>query len=142
MYKKTVKYTNIDGEAKQRTLYFNYNAIELVTVLEKHGVTFDKMEEFQEYVKSLQEQGKTMEMVRFIHDLIVGAYGERDESGEHFLKSEKIAYNFDHSMAFDEFFLDLMKNPAELNKLMRGATAGISSLAVEAPENPVLKPLN
>jgi hypothetical protein len=142
MYKKTVKYTNIDGEAKQRTLYFNYNAIELVTVLEKHGVTFDKMEEFQSYLKSLQEKGKTMEMVRFVHDLIVGAYGERDESGEHFLKSEKIAYNFDHSMVFDEFFLDMMKNPAELNKLMRGSTAGISSLSVQSPENPGLKPLN
>jgi len=142
MYKKTVKYTNIDGEAKQRTLYFNYNAIELVTVLEKHGVTFDKMDEFQGYIKSLQEQGKTMEMVRFVHDLIVRAYGERDESGEHFLKSEKIAYDFDHSMVFDEFFLDLMKNPAELNKLMRGATAGISSLSVESPEKPQLIPLN
>ena len=100
------------------------------------------MEDFQKYIKSLQENGNTMEMVLFVHDLIVGAYGERDESGEHFLKSEKIAYNFDHSMAFDEFFIDLMKNPAELNKLMRGATAGISSLAVEEPENPVLKPLN
>lgn len=142
MYKKTVNYTNIDGEPKQRTLYFNYNAIELVTVLEKHGVTFDKMEEFQEYIKSLQEQGKTMEMVRFVHDLIVCAYGERDESGEHFLKSEKIAYDFDHSMVFDKFFLDLMKNPAELNKLMRSATAGISSLSVESPEKPILKPLN
>ena len=134
MYKNTVKYTNIDGEAKQRTLYFNYNAIELATVLEKHGITFDKMEDFQKYIESLQENGKTMEMVHFVHDLIVGAYGERDESGEHFLKSEKIAYEFDRSMVFDEFFLDLMKDPGELNKLMRGATAGISSLADESPE--------
>lgn len=129
MYKKTVKYHNVDGEPKQRTLYFNYNAIELTKVLEKHGITFDKMEEFQNYIKSLQEKGKTMEMVLLVHDLIVGAYGERDESGEHFLKSEKIAYDFDHSMVFDEFFLELMKDPAELNKLMRGATAGISSLS-------------
>ena len=142
MYKKTVKYTNVDGESKQRTLYFNYNAIELATILEKHGITLDKMEDFQKYIKSLQENGKTMEMVLFVHDLIVGAYGERDESGEHFLKSEKIAYEFDHSMVFDEFFLDLMKDPAELNKLMRGATAGISSLSAQSPEEPLLKPLN
>ena len=132
MYKKTVKYTNLDGDLKEKVLYFNYTATQLMDVLERHEISFDKLDQFQKYIKSLQAEGKTMEMVRFVHDLIISAYGERDESGEHFYKSAEIKKDFDNSLIFESFFLDLMKNPAELNKLMRGATASIQKLNPES----------
>lgn len=142
MYKKTVNYTNLDGDDKEKVLYFNYTATQLMDILERHGISFDKLELFQEYVKSLQAEGKTMEMVRFVHDLIVNAYGERDASGDHFYKSAEIANDFDNSLAFETLFIDLMKNPDELNKLMRGATASISELNTESDKKALLNPLS
>lgn len=141
MYKKTVKYTNLDGDRKEKVLYFNYTATQLMDVLERHGISFDKLDQFQDYIKSLQAEGKTMEMVRFVHDLIVSAYGERDESGDHFYKSAEISNDFANSLMFESFFIDLMKNPDELNKLMRGSTASIAELNPEADKKVGLRPL-
>lgn len=141
MYKKTVTYTNLDGDRKEKVLYFNYTATQLMDVLERHGISFDKLDKFQDYIKSLEAEGKTMEMVSFIHDIIINAYGERDESGDHFYKSAEISKDFDNSLMFEEFFLDLMKHPDELSKLMRGATASIQQLNPEADKQVGLRPL-
>lgn len=128
MYKKTVKYTNLDGEEKEKMMYFNYTAEQLIEVLQRQGIEFEDLSKFDQVVAEMQKEESPMHMVRFMHDLVVSAYGERDESGEHFFKSDKIRWNFDHSAAFEQYFTDLMADPKEASRLMRGATVSITAL--------------
>ena len=126
MYKKTVKYQDLDGNDVEDTLYFNYTAAQLSTLLDNLGIDVDNV---QDYVQRLQNNEDVNNMVKFVHQLIVNAYGERSSDAKHFVKNDEVRENFENSLAFDAIFLEFMKNPSEFEEFVESATRGLQQLA-------------
>lgn len=137
MFKKTVKYVDLANQQQEETLYFNYTAPQLIELLSQYGV---EPEDVQKYVSKLTADGDTAGMIKFIHDLIAKAYGERSDDNKRFVKSEQITKDFEDSLAFDQLFMDFLQNPKEFEGFIEATTQGIQAFGEQQVGQPQAKP--
>lgn len=105
MVKKKVKYINFNGEEKEQTLYFNLNEVEAVRLQASlGGQTLD------DYVLGLDPENDPGEVMNFFEKLLSMSYGQRDEDGEFFDKSEDIRARFLNSAAYSSLFMEFLQD--------------------------------
>jgi len=102
MLKKTIVYTNIEGEEITEELYFNLTKAEIT---EMHVNTPEGLDK---YLEKIVNTGDTKELLNFVKTLITKSYGIKSEDGKKFLKSQKIVDEFLPSEAYSELFMDLI----------------------------------
>ena len=114
MLKKTIKYTDYNGEEHEEDFYFNMNKFELteMELSEKGGLA----EHLSEIAK--EEDGKSM--IKFIKDFILKAYGVRSEDGRRFIKNEELSREFEQTEAFSELFMELATNEDAVTEFIKG----------------------
>lgn len=125
MYKKTVKYEDLDGNKQEETLYFNYSVDEILNTLAKLDVNVENIEE---YVHKLVESEDVTTMIHFIHTLIADAYGERSEDAKHFIKTDELKKDFEDSVVFDEVMMDFFQKPEEFETFIASTTQSLQKL--------------
>ena len=114
MLKRTVNYTNFDGEAKSKTLYFNLTKTELVELDgEAEGGLANSM---QRIVDAKEANTLISEFKR----IILLSYGERSEDGDRFIKSDDIREAFSQTAAFDALFMELAQNEDKASDFIMG----------------------
>lgn len=134
MYKKTVKYEDLDGNEQEETLYFNYSVPQILETLAKLHVDVDNI---QDYVQKLSESGDVKKMIEFIHTIIVDGYGQRSEDAKRFIKNDKIKKDFEESVVFDQVFMNFLNNPKEFETFITATTHSLNKLS----NNSNVKPL-
>lgn len=120
MLKKTVQYTDFDGNERTEELYFNLTQTELVEMAMElpDGITDSvgsdpaKIDENAAAVKLMEALGNKG-VLSFIKNLLLKSYGIKSEDGRRFEKSEKISTEFSQTLAFDTILMDLMSNDVE-----------------------------
>lgn len=104
MLKKTITYTDFDGNKRTEDFYFN---------LTKAEVTEMEMSISGGLVKTLQkivaEQDGTR-IVEILKDLILKAYGEKSLDGRRFVKTQEVKDAFSQTEAYSELFMELATN--------------------------------
>ena len=115
MLKKTISYTNYNGQQRVRDLYFNLNKYEFTQML----VGEDNVP-FQDYLQQLVDTRDASQMVRVIKDILLLAYGIKSSDGERFEKSDQLRKEFEESAAFSECYIQLAQDNAELLKFVWG----------------------
>ena len=115
MLKKTVEYTNFNGQKRSQDLYFNMNKFELTQMM----IGADNVP-FQEYMQRLLDTQDVSEMLTVVKDILLMAYGVKSTDGEHFVKSADIRHEFETSASFPELYYQLMSHPDELLKFVWG----------------------
>lgn len=116
--KKTVKYTDFNGDEVQEDLYFNLTSPELTRLTAYCGG------DIEAYAKKLASEGKLEEQIAFIERLILSAYGEKSVDGRRFDKSPEIVKNFEYSAAYAELFEDILMTEGEADRFGRGLVQG------------------
>lgn len=124
MFKKTMKFDDLDGNEVTQTFYFNYNKKEVAELLE-----FGELSQFpsekprlpleqqlKRLTTSVEESGLSeVENSRQAYDifqnLILDAYGERGEDNVTFVKNEKTRNYFKSHVAFVEMIFEFLENP-------------------------------
>lgn len=101
MLKKTVKYTNFNGEERTRDLYFN------LTEAEAAELEASDDNSLSEKIKIIVNADDRKEIVDIFKGIILKAYGERSADGETFMKSPEISHKFECSAAFNELFMEI-----------------------------------
>ena len=101
MLKKTITYTDYDGNIRKDDFYFNLTKAE---VMEMEMGTTGGMRKMLE--KIVQEQD-SKRIVETFKDIIIRAYGEKSPDGKRFAKSKEIADNFMQTEAYSELFMEL-----------------------------------
>lgn len=101
MLKKTISYTDYDGNARKDDFYFNLTKAE---VMEMEMGTTGGMRKMLE--KIVQEQD-SKRIVETFKDIILRAYGEKSPDGKRFMKSKEIADAFMQTEAYSELFMEL-----------------------------------
>lgn len=115
MYKRTIEYTDYDGQVRKEDFYFNLNKSELMMWLTTSGdYTLDKM------MLKLQREHNGKEIMKIFYDLIYMSYGEKSVDGRRFIKTEEVKNNFMETEAFSELFAEIVQDANKAVEFIKG----------------------
>lgn len=145
MLKKTINYTDFDGNSRTEELYFNMTENELL------AFAFDMPDAMTESVddaenmdveaagKKLLEKLGGAGIFKFIKDLVFKSYGVKSEDGRRFIKSEALSTEFTQTMAYDVFLMELLRNDEEAAKFINAVIP--SNVVTKLPAQKIV-PIN
>ena len=113
MFKKTMKFDNLEGEEVAQTFYFNYNKKEVAELIE-----FERLEEKLKLLSTpvedsgLSQQENNQQAYDIFQELILNAYGEKGADNVTFIKNERTKEYFRSHVAFVELIFEFLENPA------------------------------
>lgn len=114
MLKKTIKYTDYDGNEREEDFYFNLNKAE-VTEME-----LSKQGGLSEYIKRIVAAQDAPSLIELFKELICKSYGEKSLDGKRFVKSKELTEEFTQTEAYAELFVELASNAEEAAKFVNG----------------------
>lgn len=126
MLKKTITYTDFNGNQRTEDFYFNLSKAELAE--------WELRENLQGGLSGLVERVSGSNDGRLImdtfRDLIKKTYGVKSEDGRSFRKSDELSEGFLGSEAYSELFMGMISNPGEAAAFVNGIMP--ADLQVEA----------
>lgn len=102
MLKKTITYTDYDGNQRTEDFFFNLSKAEVLEM--EMGINGGMTKLIQRLVAEQDMERIT----KTFKDIILKAYGEKSLDGKYFEKSEEISRRFSQTGAYDELFLELL----------------------------------
>ena len=101
MYKRNIKYVDYNGTEREEDFYFNLNQSEIIEM--QADAEGDLAEKLMNIVKA--KDGAVI--MKTLKEFILKSYGEKSPDGRYFDKSEEISKRFEHTEAFNVFFMEL-----------------------------------
>lgn len=126
MIKRTIKYTDFNGNQRTEDAYFNMTRSELIafsfgmpdaiadTAKDTNNVDLEAAG-----TKLIEKMG-TSGIFNFVKDLVFKAYGMKSEDGRRFIKSEQMSTEFTQTLAYDEFLIDLFSDDKKAAEFING----------------------
>lgn len=104
MVKRTIKYTDFNGEERVEDFYFNFTAAEVAKM------EWSKSGGLSTFMKRIFDAKDVVEITKVIDLLIMEAYGEKSDDGKHFVKGKdhEKARAFMETQAYSDFYFDLI----------------------------------
>lgn len=112
MLKKTITYTDYDGNQRTEDFYFNLTKAEC---MEMELSTTGGLQKMLEKIIAERDSKKIIEVFKAI---ILRAYGEKSDDGKHFYKSSEISSAFASTEAYSELFMELATDADAASKFM------------------------
>lgn len=115
MLKKTITYTDYDGEERTEDFYFNLNKAELAEM------ELSTQSGMKRLIERLQQERDNKKIVEIFKDIILRSYGEKSLDGKRFVKSKELSEAFAQTEAYSELFIELLdaeKAAAFINGIM------------------------
>lgn len=116
MYKQVLTYTDFEDVEHTETFRFNLSERELSEMQMSSKGGFDK------YLNAIVEEQDIAKVASVFKDVILKAYGELAPDGKSFIKKDEngrpLADKFEQTAAFDELFLQLMRDPDKATKFV------------------------
>lgn len=107
MYKKTITYTDYDGNERNEDFYFNLTKAELMEMdLSEDGGMENR-------IKRIVNSRNTKEIIEVFKDIILSSYGEKSPDGKRFVKvinGHSLSEDFAQTEAYSELFMELATN--------------------------------
>ena len=104
MYKKTIAYTDFNGNERTEDFYFNLSRSELLKMeLGRDGG-------LEAYLQKIVNAKDVPAIMTAFEDIILAAYGVKSEDGRTFRKSKQISDDFASSEAYDILYTELCTN--------------------------------
>jgi len=114
MLKKTIKYTDFDGNPREETFYFNLTQAELAEMeLSTEGGLSVKLQ------KIIEAQDNPT-IIALFKEIIGKAYGEKSPDGKQFVKNPQIRDAFMQTQAYSDLFMELATNPEAAAAFING----------------------
>lgn len=114
MIKKTITYTDYNGNERTEDHYFNLSKAE---VMEMEMSTTGGLAEMIQRVVAAQDQPA---IIKIFKDLILKAYGEKSADGKRFIKSSEISTAFSQTEAYSQLFMELATDADAAAKFVNG----------------------
>lgn len=114
MLKKTITYTNFNGDTITEDFYFNLSKAEIMEMeLSTNGGV-------ENLITKIIKANDQAELIKLFKTFILKAYGEKSDDGRHFMKSPEISKKFECSEAYSELFMELVTNTNSANEFLTG----------------------
>lgn len=104
MVKRTIKYTDFNGEQRVEDFYFNLTAAEVAKM------EWSKNGGLSTFMKRIFDAKDITEITKVIDMMIMEAYGEKSDDGKYFVKGKdhEKARAFMETQAYSDFYFDLI----------------------------------
>ena len=116
MYRKTIKYTDFNGNEREETFYFNLSKSECAKLeLSTEGGLV-------EWARRMIQAQSGEEIINTFEKLVLMAYGEKSPDGRRFVKGEnmELAKAFKETPAYDILFMELITNDETMAEFFNG----------------------
>ena len=124
MLKKTIAYTDYNGNERKEDFYFNLNKAEIAEMeLEVKGGMSAMLQE----ITAAQD---TPSLIKVFKNLILKSYGKKSPDGVRFIKSQELRDEFEQSEAYSELFMELATDADAASEFINGIIP--QSVAAEA----------
>lgn len=120
MLKKTITYTDYDGNERTEDFYFNLSRAEAV---EMQANASGGLEDFYRRIVAERDIPKIYAMFK---DLVLKSYGQKSLDGKRFIKSPELSEEFSQTEAFSELIMEIMTEPEAATKFANGIVSSIS----------------
>ena len=104
MLKKTIEYTDFDGNKRKEDFYFN------LTKAEAMEMELSNTGGLKKTIEKIVKEEDQKKIVTIFKDIILKAYGEKSLDGKRFIKSQELRDAFEQTEAYSELFIELATN--------------------------------
>lgn len=119
MLKKTISYTDYDGNLRTEDFYFNLSRAEVTEMELSAEGGLSKM---LEKIVASQDSKRIMEIFK---DIILKAYGEKSPDGKRFIKNQELREGFAQTEAYSELFMELATNADAASSFINGIVPSV-----------------
>lgn len=114
MIKKTITYTDYDGNERTEDKYFNLSKPELI---EMQASEVGGLEKKIEKISQEQDIKKIIELMK---EIIQKSYGVKSDDGKRFIKNQELLDEFMQSEAYSELFMELATDADAASEFING----------------------
>lgn len=102
MVKRRISYTDYDGTERTEDFYFN------ITEAEMYQLEASEEGGLSTKLQKLIDSPNGKEIMQYVNEIIMTAYGEKSADGRRFIKSPELSKAFSETPAYNQIFLELV----------------------------------
>lgn len=114
MYKKTITWTDFEGEERTEDFYFNLSEAE-ITKME-----LSEVGGLRKKIETVVQAKDVPSIMNTFEDIIKASYGVKSPDGRRFIKSKEIYDDFAQTEAYSQFFMQICSDADEAAKFVNG----------------------
>lgn len=101
MLKKTINYTDYNGNERTEDFYFNLTEAEILEM------EMSKTGGLAESIQRIVQAQDTPAIIKVFKDLVLRAYGVKSPDGKRFIKNDSLREEFEQTEAYSKLFMEL-----------------------------------
>ena len=114
MLKKTVTYTDFDGNERTEELYFNLTKAELMEL------QMSEIGGLEKRLKGIIMAQNGVEIMKFFKDIFLNSYGVKSPDGRRFIKNDEVRTDFEQTEAYSQLFMELVTDADKMADFIKG----------------------
>lgn len=114
MLKKTVTYTDFDGNERTEELYFNLTKAELMEL------QMSEIGGLEKRLKGIIMAQNGVEIMKFFKDIFLNSYGVKSPDGRRFIKNNEVREDFEQTEAYSQLFMELVTDADKMADFIKG----------------------
>ena len=122
MIEERIKYTDLNGNEKEKVAYFHFSKAELIEMQLSEEGGLDKL------IQKIVDEQDQAKLVALFKTMILKSYGEVVGDGEGFYKDPKNTAMFEMSEAYSELFMSLLTDTDKAIAFVKGIMPNIADL--------------
>jgi len=114
MIKKTISYTDYDGNERKEDFYFNLSKPELIEMQTSEAGGLEKK------IEKITQEQDVAKIIELMKEIIQKSYGVKSDDGKRFIKNQEILDEFMQSEAYSELFMELATDANAASEFING----------------------
>lgn len=114
MLKKTITYTDFDGNERTEELYFNLTKAELMEL------QMSEIGGLEKRLKGIIMAQNGVEIMKFFKDIFLNSYGVKSPDGRRFIKNDEVRTDFEQTEAYSQLFMELVTDADKMADFIKG----------------------
>ena len=107
MFKKTINYTDYNGEERTEDFYFDLNEAEITEMELSEDGGLSNM------INKIVGAKDMPSLIKLFKGLILKSYGVKSADGRRFIKSDELSTEFTQTRAYSKLFMELATDEAK-----------------------------
>lgn len=114
MLKKTITYTDYNGNSRTEDFYFNLTKAEVIEMETSIRGGLSEM------IRNIVQTQDVPAIIKIFKELLLKSYGEKAPDGKQFVKSDAISIAFSQTEAYSQLFMELATDADAAAKFVNG----------------------
>lgn len=114
MLKKTITYTDYDGNERSEDHYFNLTKAEIT------DFNLSVPGGFEQKIKNIINAKDIPELAKLFKEIIAMSYGKKSDDGKRFIKSKEITEEFFQTEAYSQLYMSMITDDKVAAEFIHG----------------------